>query len=102
MIMRKSSSSSSTRIVLAAALLLGEISLATAQNALPNSGYLGVAGGGNGNPFRAGINETTSVPSVPYYGPIYDYYPVPYYAPSYGSPYYYPGHSNSAKPPGGR
>jgi hypothetical protein len=100
-IMRKSSSSSSTRIVLAAALLLGEISLATAQNALPNSGYPGVAGGANGNPFRAGINETTSVPSVPYYGPIYDYYPVPYYAPShYGSPYYYPGHS--AKPPGGR
>ena len=99
--MRKSSSSSSTRIVLAAALLLGKISLATAQNALPNSGYPGVAGGANGNPFRAGINETTSVPSVPYYGPIYDYYPVPYYASShYGSPYYYPGHS--AKPPGGR
>ena len=99
--MRKSSSSSSTRIVLAAALLLGEISLATAQNALPNSGYLGVAGGANGNPFRAGVNETRSVPSVPYYGPIYDYYPVPYYAPSYSeSPYYYPGHH--AKPPGGR
>jgi hypothetical protein len=38
---------------------------------------------------------------VPYYGPIYDYYPVPYYAPSYyGSPYNYPGHY--AKPPGGR
>ena len=72
----------SRRIVLAAALLLSETSLATAQNALPNSGYPGVAGGANGNPFRAGINETTSVPSVPYYGPIYDYYPVPYYAPS--------------------
>ena len=51
---------------LAAALLLSETSLATAQNALPNSGYLGVAGGANGNPFRAGVNETRSVPSVPY------------------------------------
>ena len=80
----------SRRIVLAAALLLSETSLATAQNALPNSGYLGVAGGANGNPFRAGVNETRSVPSVPYYGPIYDYYPVPYYAPSYSeSPYYF-------------
>jgi hypothetical protein len=85
-IMRKSSSSSSTRVVLAPVLLLGKISLARAQNALPNSGYPGVAGGANGNPFRAGIDETRSVPSVPYYGPIYDYYPVPYYAPShYGS-----------------
>jgi len=42
-------------------------------------------GGANGNPFRPGIDETTSVPSVgnPYSG-YYNYYGSPYY----GAPYY--------------
>jgi hypothetical protein len=72
-----------TRIALAAAFMVCGTSFAMAQNGQPTGGYPGVAGGGNGNPFRPGINETTSVPSTanPYYG-YYNYYGA------YGSPYY--------------
>jgi len=66
------------RIGLAAALLLSGASFAMAQNGQPTGGYPGVAGGANGNPFRPGIDETTSAPTAanPYYG-YYNYYPMP-------------------------
>ena len=74
-----------TRIALAAAFMVGGTSFAMAQNGQPTGGYPGVAGGANGNPFRPGIDETTSAPSAgnPYYG-YYNYYGSPYY----GAPYY--------------
>jgi hypothetical protein len=80
------------QIALAAALVSGGTSVAIAQNGLPTGGYPGVAGGANGNPFRPGINKTTSVPSAravnPYAG-YYNYYGAPYYGtPYYGAPYY--------------
>ncbi len=82
-----------TRIALAAAFMVGGTSFAMAQNGQPTGGYPGVAGGANGNPFRPGIDETTSAPSTrlvnPYYG-YYNYYGSPYYlGPGVGAVYSY-------------
>jgi len=82
-----------TRIALAAVFMVGGTSFAMAQNGQPTGGYPGVAGGANGNPFRPGIDETTSAPSTrlvnPYYG-YYNYYGSPYYlGPGVGAVYSY-------------